>query len=47
MMMMMMPAGDNSLLVHQSSLSVLPAETCGASRKNGRSDENFACQYLK
>jgi hypothetical protein len=28
-MMMMMPAGDNSELVHQSSLAVLPAKTSG------------------
>jgi hypothetical protein len=41
--MMMMPAGDNSWLVHQSSLAVLPAET---SRRNGRRRENFAYQYL-
>jgi hypothetical protein len=27
---MMMAAGDNSWLVHQSSLTVLPAETSGA-----------------
>jgi hypothetical protein len=36
MVMVMMPVGDNSWLVHQSSLAVLPAETSGASRKNGR-----------
>jgi hypothetical protein len=42
----MMPAGDNSLLVYQSSLTILPAETSGASRRNGRS-ENFAYQFLK
>jgi hypothetical protein len=47
MIMMMMPADYNSLLVHQSSLSVLPAETSGASRSNGRKSENFAYQYLK
>jgi hypothetical protein len=46
-MVMMMPAGDNSWLVHQSSLAVLPAETSGASRRNGQSSENFAYQYLK
>jgi hypothetical protein len=46
-MMMMMSAGDNSWLVHQSSLSVLPAETCGKNRRNGRRSENFADQYLK
>jgi hypothetical protein len=45
--MMMMPAGYNSWLVHQSSLAVLPAETSGASRRNGRRSENFAYQYLK
>jgi hypothetical protein len=39
--MMMMPAGDNSWLVHQSSLAVLPADTCEASRRNGRRSENF------
>jgi hypothetical protein len=44
-MVMMMPAGDNSWLVHQSSLAVLPAETSGASRMNGRRSENFAYQY--
>jgi hypothetical protein len=37
-----MPAGDNSRLVYQSSLAVLPAETSGASRRNGRRNENFA-----
>jgi hypothetical protein len=41
-MVMMMPTGDNSLLVYQSSLAVLPAETSGASRRNGRRNENFA-----
>jgi hypothetical protein len=41
-MVMMMPAGDNSWLVHQSSLAVLPGETSGASRRNGRRSENFA-----
>jgi hypothetical protein len=30
--MMMISAGDNSLLVHQNSLAVLIAETCGESR---------------
>jgi hypothetical protein len=39
--------GDNALLVHQSSLAVLPAETSGAGRRNGRRSENFAYQYLK
>jgi hypothetical protein len=43
----MMPGGDNSLLVQQSSLAVLPAETFWESRRNGRSSENFASQYLK
>jgi hypothetical protein len=43
----MVSPGDNSLLVHQSSLAVLPAETSGVSRKNGRRSENFAYQYLK
>jgi hypothetical protein len=46
-MVMMMPTGDNSWLVHQSSLAVLPAETSGASRGNGRRSENFAYQYMK
>jgi hypothetical protein len=43
---MIMPAGDNSWLVYQNFLPVLPAETSGASRKNGRRNENFAYQYL-
>jgi hypothetical protein len=34
-------------LVHQSYLAVLPAESSGASRNNGRRSENFACQYLR
>jgi hypothetical protein len=46
-MAMMMPAGDNFWLVHQSSPTVLLAETSGASRRNGRRSENFAYQYLK
>jgi hypothetical protein len=46
-MVVMMLAGDKSWLVHQSSLAVLPAETCGASRRNWRRGENFAYQYLK
>jgi hypothetical protein len=46
-MVMMLPPGDNSWLVHQSSLTVLPAETSGKSRRNGRRSENFAYQYLK
>jgi hypothetical protein len=29
----MMPAGDNSRLVHQSSLAVLPAETSGSNKR--------------
>jgi hypothetical protein len=45
--MVMMLAGNNSWLVHQSSLAILPAETSGASRRNGRRSENFAYQYLK
>jgi hypothetical protein len=40
--MMMMPAGDNSWLVYQSSVAVLPAETSEVSRRNGRRKENFA-----
>jgi hypothetical protein len=43
----MMPSGDNYWLVHQSSLTVLPADTSEASRRNGRRSENFAYQYLK
>jgi hypothetical protein len=43
----MMPAGDNSWLIHQSSLAVLPAETSGAGRRKGRRSENFAYRYLK
>jgi hypothetical protein len=46
-MMMMMGAVDNSELVCQSSLAVLPAETSEASRRNGQRSENFAYQYLK
>jgi hypothetical protein len=46
MVMMVMPAGDRTRLVHQSSLAVLPAETSGASRKNWRSEKS-AYQYLK
>jgi hypothetical protein len=37
-----MLAGENSWLIHNSSLAVLPAEKSGASRS-----ENFAYQYLK
>jgi hypothetical protein len=43
----MISDGDNSCLVHQSSLAVLPAAISGASRRNGRRNENFAYQYLK
>jgi hypothetical protein len=43
----MMPAGDNSWLVHQSSLAVIPVDTSEASRRNGQRSENFAYQYLK
>jgi hypothetical protein len=46
-MVVMMPAGDNSWLVHQSSLAVPPAETSGESRRSGRRSENFTNQYLK
>jgi hypothetical protein len=46
-MVMKLSAGDNSWLVNQSSLAVLPVETSGASRRNGRRSENFAYQYLK
>jgi hypothetical protein len=46
-MVMFMPFGDNSWLVHKSSLAVLPAETSRASRRNERRSENFAYQYLK
>jgi hypothetical protein len=38
----MTPAGDNFWLVYQSSLAVLPAETSGVSRRNGKRNENFA-----
>jgi hypothetical protein len=44
-MVMAMPSGDNSWLVHQSSLAVLLADTSRA--RNGRTSENFAYQYLK
>jgi hypothetical protein len=43
----MMRAGNNSWHVRQSSLAVLPAETSGESRRNRRTHENFAYQYLK
>jgi hypothetical protein len=42
MVVMMMPAGNNSWLVYQSSLAILPAEMSGASRRNGQRSENFA-----
>jgi hypothetical protein len=45
-MVMMILAGDDSWLIHQSSLAALPAETSGASRRNGWS-EDFAYQYVK
>jgi hypothetical protein len=38
----MIPTGDNSWLVSQSSLAVLAAETSGVSGRNGRRSENFA-----
>jgi hypothetical protein len=41
MVMMMMPAADNSWLVLQSSLAVLPAESSGETRRNGRRNENL------
>jgi hypothetical protein len=41
-MVMMLPAGGNSRLIHQSSLAVLPAETSGSKRS-----ENFDYQYLR
>jgi hypothetical protein len=47
MVMMIMPAENNSWLVRQSSLAVLPAETSGASRRIGQRSENFAYPYLK
>jgi hypothetical protein len=46
-MAMMMPAGDNSWLDYQSSLTVAPAETSGASRRNEQRTENFTYKYLK
>jgi hypothetical protein len=33
--------------LHQSSQAVLPAETSGEIKRNGRRSENFAYQYLK
>jgi hypothetical protein len=44
---MVMVAGVNSWLIHQNSLAVLPAETSGTNRENGRRSENFAYDYLK
>jgi hypothetical protein len=46
-MVMKLQTGENSLLVHQISLAVLPAETSGTSRRTGRRSENFAYQYLR
>jgi hypothetical protein len=43
----MMAAGEHTLLVHQSSLAVLPARHLGASRGNGQRTENFGHQYLR
>jgi hypothetical protein len=40
-------AGWGQLLTRPPELTVLPAETSGASRRNGRRRENFAYQYLK
>jgi hypothetical protein len=37
----MTPTGDNSWLVYQSLLAVLPTETSAASRRDGRRNENF------
>jgi hypothetical protein len=45
--MVTMSAGNNSWLLHQSSLTVLPAETSAARKRNGRRSENFAYQYVK
>jgi hypothetical protein len=44
---MIIPTGDNSWLVYQSSLAVLQATISGACRRNGRRSENFSYQYLK
>jgi hypothetical protein len=46
-LVVMTPAGDNTWLVHQSSLVVLPAETSEANRRNERRSENSAYQYPK
>jgi hypothetical protein len=40
-MVVIMPTGDNSWLVHQSSLAVLPADTSGVSMRNGRREWEF------
>jgi hypothetical protein len=42
----MMLAGDNSWLVYQSSLAILPAEPSGASRRNGRRMRILHIQYI-
>jgi hypothetical protein len=39
MMMMMMPARENSQLVHQSSLAILPVETSGSKFKEESTKE--------
>jgi hypothetical protein len=44
-MVMMMPAGDNSWLVYQSSWAVLPAETSGASIFDTSTDL-FTCHKI-
>jgi hypothetical protein len=45
MVAMIMPPGYNSFLAYQSSLAVLPEETSGESRRNGRRSDNSAYQY--
>jgi hypothetical protein len=45
--MVMMPTGDNSWLVYQSSQAVLPADISVASRMTGRRSENFACSVYE
>jgi hypothetical protein len=37
----------NSWFVHQNSVALLPAETSGSSRRNGRRSDNCTYQYLK